>query len=157
MTTRPLEQRQTVYRAIQHADYEALAALHGRLSETSLYWRYLRHTAPSRDELVAMCAVGSRGMAVMSGQQMVGFGYYVPQNTKAEMALLIEDNYQRQGLGSRLFQEIANHARWEGITTFEAIASADNRGLVSLLRRSGLEYRSEFAYGFREITINLGQ
>ncbi len=155
MTTKPLEYQGTAIRAIHRSDYEALTQLHQRVSEISLYWRYLSYTPPTPDELRAMCAAGSRGVVVLSGQQMIGFGYYVPRHHAAEMALLVADDYQRQGIGSRLFAEMVTRARNEGITTFEAIASADNRALMSLLRRSGLTFRSQFDCGFREIVIDL--
>lgn len=155
MTTKPLEYQGTLLRTIQRSDWQALSELHERLSEISLYWRYLSYTAPSQADLNAMCGVGSRGVAVMAGQQMIGFGYYVPRHKAAEMGVLVEDGYQRQGIGSRLFAEMVTRARCEGIAMFEAIASADNQALMNLLRGSGLTFRSQFAYGFREIVIDL--
>ena len=142
-------------RSIRPDDFREVLALHERLSETSLYLRYLSYTPPSMSEIAAMCAMGPRGVVALAGARVVGLGYYVPRGSTAEPALLVDDAYQRRGIGSGLFWKLAERARHEGIVTFEAVATAENRGLMNLLRHSGLDFYSHFAYGFREIVVAL--
>jgi GNAT superfamily N-acetyltransferase len=55
----------------------------------------------------------------------------------AEVALLIEDAFQHQGLGTTLLDELAAAARDEGITTFVGHSLADARHVHGMLGRLG--------------------
>jgi len=51
---------------------------------------------------------------------------------EAEVALLIEDGWQKRGLGKRLIARLANEARRHGVETFKAYIQGENRRALRL-------------------------
>lgn len=74
-----------------------------------------------------------------------------PNHKVAEIALLVEDDFQRCGVGSALLRRLAAYARLRGITGFEAYALAENRAVKRLLARSGLKVRHILEEGVYQI------
>src|ERR1039457_3339926 len=59
----------------------------------------------------------------------VGVARYIRLKTDpcvAELAVTVVDDWQGQGVGGRLTEELADRARAEGITSFTALVLADN-------------------------------
>jgi ribosomal protein S18 acetylase RimI-like enzyme len=54
----------------------------------------------------------------------------------AEIAFAVADRYQHLGIGSALARELLDDARAAGITQVTALARADNRAALALMRRS---------------------
>jgi GNAT superfamily N-acetyltransferase len=75
-----------------------------------------------------------RGAVRATGEKLVGLGQYIkiPNQPRAEVALLISDEWQRRGLGSWLTQYLVRIARQAGITGFEAEVLAVNRGMLAV-------------------------
>jgi acetyltransferase len=65
----------------------------------------------------------------------------------AEFAIEVAADWQRLGLGRRLLQELAEHARAVGIERFSATYYADNLAVRRLLQRSGLVVASGIDQG----------
>nr|MDQ3758225.1 GNAT family N-acetyltransferase [Actinomycetota bacterium] len=53
---------------------------------------------------------------------------------EAEVAVLVEDAWQRHGLGRRLVQDLAELAAERGVEAFTAIMLGENRAALHLLR-----------------------
>jgi GNAT superfamily N-acetyltransferase len=53
----------------------------------------------------------------------------------AELALVITDKYQRQGLGTKLIKEIATHAKASGIRFFKGHLASENDGMKRLISK----------------------
>jgi len=60
----------------------------------------------------------------------------------AEIALVVRDDYQRDGVGSKLVLDLAQAAQARGITHWHADASIGNEGVRRLLQKSGRLYKS---------------
>jgi RimJ/RimL family protein N-acetyltransferase len=58
----------------------------------------------------------------------------------AELALIIEDAYQRRGLGTRMLRHQVALAQRLGFTEVVAVVLAENTGMLGLLRRTGLHW-----------------
>ncbi|WP_066349343.1 bifunctional acetate--CoA ligase family protein/GNAT family N-acetyltransferase [Geminocystis sp. NIES-3708] len=58
---------------------------------------------------------------------------------QAELGLLVKDNYQRQGLGTLLGQDLIKIAKKEGIKTVIADILPDNQGMQNLCLKLGFE------------------
>jgi GNAT superfamily N-acetyltransferase len=57
--------------------------------------------------------------------------------TRAEAAIAVADEWQRQGVGKLLLARLSDRAREEGITHFTALVSGDNRGMQALISALG--------------------
>ena len=57
------------------------------------------------------------------------------------MAFTVEEDYQRQGLASKLLAALATLARRHGIVRFEADVLAGNTAMLTVFQRSGLPMR----------------
>lgn len=55
----------------------------------------------------------------------------------AEIAVVVDHDWQRQGVGTFLLRRLAGDARRQGITEFTATFFADNMGIRRLLRDVG--------------------
>ncbi len=129
-------------RPIKPTDEELFKDLFYSLSDDSRYHRffarlkYMPHS--SRQSYVSINYNEQVGMAAVIesavGEQLVGLGQYikVPNSSKAEVALLIQDEWQQKGMGTWLTQYLVRIARQAGITGFEAEVLADNRGMLAV-------------------------
>ncbi len=63
--------------------------------------------------------------------------YYRTGPEVAEMAITVEDAYQRQGLGTRLIRLLANVARENGIQALDAYVLAENWRMTRALHKVG--------------------
>lgn len=57
----------------------------------------------------------------------------------AEVAVAVIDDWQGRGLGTELLSQLTDRARQKGIRRFTALVSADNPGVVGLLRNLGTD------------------
>jgi RimJ/RimL family protein N-acetyltransferase len=95
-----------------------------------------------KDEMVLV------GTTVEEGREsIIAIGSYsrVPNTDMAEVALLIRDDWQNQGLGTTLFHYLTEIAQKHGITVFTAWVMTDNDRMMHIFRRSGypMRYRIE--------------
>lgn len=165
-TFRLRDRTMVTVRAVRPHDSILLEEMHDRLSSASLYARYLRYSRPGCRELRRLCRMDQRRGRVLvatiddPGETIVGLAYYVIAEgiipLTAEPALLVEDRFQGRGLGKHLFRFLTEQAQQQGITAFEGIVYGGNETVIQVLRRSGLPLDLHFAYGMREVRINLG-
>lgn len=132
-------------RPIRPEDGDGLVALFGRLSERSIYQRFFtarRSLPPSWVHMLTHVDYRRR-MAIVAerdtsrGTTLVGVARYdvtEPADT-AEIALLVEDAYQGQGLGTVLLHAIMDAGQAQGIRTFRVDVLAENRRMLGLLAR----------------------
>jgi GNAT superfamily N-acetyltransferase len=74
--------------------------------------------------------------------------------TSAEIAVLIEDAWQRRGIGSALASVLARHARQEGWTSLRADVRADSPFIPAALTRMGTT-RTSISFGVYTIWVDL--
>lgn len=151
-------------RPIQPDDVRLLWEMHRRLSNNTLFFRYLRVYTPTLTHLAQICNINDeRGGALVATagrlyKQIVAVAYYIkgkPESNTAEAAFLVEDRFQGRGLGQVLWQQLVRHGRTRGITTFEAYVHPDNAAMLHLIRKSGLPVSEEVAYDLHEIQVQL--
>ena len=73
----------------------------------------------------------------------------------AEPAIVVEDRYQRRGLGTQLLKCLSAHARWHGVRAFRATVHPSNTQMLRLIERSQLPLEKRFEWGMWDITIKL--
>ncbi|HEY2769864.1 MAG TPA: GNAT family N-acetyltransferase [Solirubrobacteraceae bacterium] len=151
-------------RPIEPDDKQALREGFERLSERSRYRRFLApHGTLSAEELRYFTEVDHHDHEALvaidpeSGEG-VGVARYVrlrEDPALAEMAVAVLDDWQGQGVGSRLVLELAKRARSEGIRGFTALLLAENNEMLGLMRELGDVHVLESGLGTVNVTVAL--
>jgi ribosomal protein S18 acetylase RimI-like enzyme len=153
-------------------DVEAIMAMHQRLSADTLYSRYHSPRMPSRMEVAGITRLNGDGviedgvtvdggralLAVLPGRRgaVVGLAYYVVTGPEtAEVAFLVEDAYQGQGIGRRLVRALSQEAQAAGIRYFDADVLAANQPMLRLLRQHGRVVYERRVMGALEMRLRL--
>jgi GNAT superfamily N-acetyltransferase len=74
----------------------------------------------------------------------------------AELGILVEDRWQRQGIGGYLLRELVGHADRGGMRVLKAQILSEQAWLITLLQRYGTCRRARGAYGTLDVTLRLG-
>ncbi|MEV7226232.1 GNAT family N-acetyltransferase [Polymorphospora sp. NPDC051019] len=126
-------------------DAGALAAMHDRCSAGALHRRYLTGGAPSPARLgrlldpahgVTLVAT-ARGAAGGEGERVVAMASMVAEGRVGEVAVLVEDAWQRRGLGTALLRRLVTNAGRAGFAALVAYGHADNVALLRTVARMG--------------------
>jgi len=153
------ERNKITIRPLGRDDVQKLDALHQRLSPETIYRRYFSPRKPSCQELERVCQLNEAGggaLVAVYDDTVVGIAYYITVDGKtAEPAILIEDRFQRQGIGRRLAAALGRLALARGIDTFRALILPENRGVLQLIRGSGVPYETRLSHGAREVRVSL--
>ncbi|MFE0172005.1 GNAT family N-acetyltransferase [Streptomyces sp. NPDC059002] len=146
----------TVRRA-DTADVEAAKAMHDRCSARTLGMRYhgpvhdvdryLNHLLSPRF---------GRTLAVQTASgRIVGIGHLLWDGDETEIALLVEDEWQRRGIGSQLLGRLVTLAVEAGCESVYAVTQASNTGMVAAMRGLGLPLDYQIEEGTLVITARL--
>jgi GNAT superfamily N-acetyltransferase len=151
-------------RPIRSDDKDALATGLERLSEQSRYRRFLAPRGPltpaelryftevdhhDHEALVAIDPLTGEG---------VGVGRFVRSardRRTAELAVAVADDWHGHGVGRRLAAALAQRAREERITSFTALALADNDAMLNLLQELGKVRTERARLGTVELAVDL--
>ncbi|GIF05953.1 GNAT family N-acetyltransferase [Actinoplanes siamensis] len=120
-------------------DLAAVRELHDRCSAGTLRRRYLSGGAPSEARLRRLLepAGGTTLLAVAPGGQVVAMASLLAEGDLGEVAVLVEDDWQRRGLGTALLRRLRAHAGRSGFAAVVAHTGADNVAMLRTLRRLG--------------------
>jgi acetyltransferase len=145
-------------RPIRGEDEPLLVKFHEPLSEHSVYMRYFRalnlDQRTQHDRLTRICFIDyDREMALVAtranpetGQrEIIGVGRLSRLNNErdAEFALLVSDNFQGQGLGSKLLEKLLDYARAEDIGRVMAYMLPENRGMRRIAQNLGFRFERD--------------
>jgi RimJ/RimL family protein N-acetyltransferase len=130
-------------RPIRPDDEPRLVALYDRLSRHTAYQRFftvMRHLPSDWGHYFANVDYRRRLAVVVeretvAGIELVGVGRYEPtgEETLGEVAFLLEDGYQGQGLGPLLLDEVLRAGTERGLTRFRADVLGENHRMLRLL------------------------
>ena len=143
-------------RPIHPDDAEMLKKLVRELSPQSRYFRFVsaiaelppamlaRFTLIDYDREMALVAVVKERVANEDGEmaeteRIVGVSRYItnPDRTSCEFALVVADDFNGKGLGSRLMESIMDVAREKGLAEIEGLVLANNTSMLKLMRGLG--------------------
>lgn len=129
-----------------------MRAFHASLSPETIYFRFFapypqlsdadvdRFTRVDYDERMAF-------VATRSGE-IVGVGRYDKiDDTSAEIAFTVRDDFQGKGLGSVLLEHLTAAARERGITKFVADVLPMNQRMIGTFTEAGFRVRQHFEEG----------
>ena len=138
-------------RPIRPEDRDMEADFITRISPESLYNRFFQVKSELTDEeldyFTQIDYADRMAFVAICDDKMVAVGRYdtAPPEEEdgdrrmAEVAFLVEDDFQGRGLGSLLLQHLTVYARLQGIERFRAYTLVENRSMQRLLIDSGYE------------------
>jgi ribosomal protein S18 acetylase RimI-like enzyme len=120
-------------------DADGVRGLHERSSAATLQRRYLGGGGPSESRLRRLLEpVGGRTMIALDpGGRVVAMANLLAEGDLAEIAVLVEDSWQRRGLGTALLRRLYAHAERQRFAALVAHTAADNVAMLRTLRRLG--------------------
>jgi acetyltransferase len=138
-------------RPIRPEDEPLLVKLHQVLSERTVYMRYFQPLKLSQrishDRLTRICFIDyDREMALVverkkedGGPEIIAIGRLskLHGTSDAEMAVLVDDRYQHQGLGSELYRRLIGVARDEKLERIVSTILSENHAMQAICRKLG--------------------
>ncbi len=131
-------------RLVHDDDEDRLCRLFYRLSPESVYRRFFTlYTHPPKGALHTLSHVDHDqrdavvAVVAVVDDEIVGVGRYAAlaeSPGEAEVAILVEDACQGQGLGRRLLDGATSLAQLHGMTTLSATVLAENVPAIAMLR-----------------------
>jgi RimJ/RimL family protein N-acetyltransferase len=151
-------------RALRPEDRAGLLDAVGRTSKESLYRRFFTFKRGFTDREidfyihvdflnhVALVAVLEEdGRPVIVG----GARYIVAQPGQAEIAFVVDDLHQAQGIGAALMRHLASLARQAGLKELEAEVLPENMAMLKVFERSGLTAETRREQGIVHVVLQL--
>jgi GNAT superfamily N-acetyltransferase len=150
-------------RDIRADDKQLLAEGLSHLSPASIHARFLapKPRLTSRELRYLTEVDGSDHVALVAfdtGGDLVAVARYVrePEDpTTAEVAIVVCDHLQGQGVGTRLGLHLADRARRNGVEHFSAIMLPENLAALRLFTRISARLHTAFHDGVRELVGDL--
>jgi GNAT superfamily N-acetyltransferase len=155
-------------RALRPDDRERVAAAVKQLDKESVYTRLFSYRKeltdagltrimtidPAREvALLVTVGTGPDEVAIASGR-CIDSGTTDADKT-AEVAFVVEEDYQGLGIAGRLLGHLARIARERGVTAFEAEVLAENKSMLAVFARSGLPMQQRREGGVVNVTLSL--
>ncbi|MFH8889734.1 GNAT family N-acetyltransferase [Streptomyces sp. NPDC017949] len=146
----------TVRRA-DGSDLPAARAMHDRCSERTLGLRYHGPVSDADRYLGHLLSprFGRTVAATTASGKLVALGHLLWDGDETEVALLIEDEWQRRGIGSELLRRLLAMAVEAGCDSVYAVTQASNTGMVAAMRGLGLPLDYQIEEGTLVITARL--
>ncbi|MEU5088639.1 GNAT family N-acetyltransferase [Streptomyces sp. NPDC021356] len=154
--TLPAGDAVTVRRA-DTGDLAAARQMHERCSARTLGLRYHGPVADADRYLNHLLSprFGRTLAARTASGRIVGLGHLLWDGDETEVALLVEDEWQRRGIGAELLGRLVAMAREAGCARVYAVTQAANTGMVSAMRGLGLPLDYQIEEGTLVITARL--
>ncbi len=160
-----------VVRPIRPEDEPLLIKLHQVLSERTVYLRYFQPLRLSQrtahERLTRICFIDyDREMALVvehkgkdDRPEIIAIGRLSRLRGKnedeAEMAVLVDDRFQHQGLGTELYRRLIEVARDERMTSVVSTILSENREMQAICRKLGFKLEASLEDGTVEAVLKL--
>ncbi|MEU5979241.1 GNAT family N-acetyltransferase [Streptomyces sp. NPDC047315] len=129
-----------VVRRADQSDLAAAREMQERCSERTLRMRYHGPVGDAHRYLDHLLSPRhGRTLAVETGSgRLVALGHLLWDGDETEIALLVEDAWQRRGIGGELLTRLVALAHEAGCTQVYAVTQSSNTGMVAAMRGLGL-------------------
>lgn len=133
-------------RRLGPSDVEAVAALHGSLSEREVYLRFFTTDPVSLDVVADKLTEHDKrhyALGAFESGKLIGMANYAMcgKRATAEVAAVVANKEHLRGVGTALLRRLAQIARDNGIRHLVADVLATNNEMFSVLRDAGLRPR----------------
>lgn len=155
-------------RAIRPDDKERVEQAFHNLDKESVYTRLFTHkTELTEGDLKRITEIDFErevGLVVTlgsgDGEVIIGAGRYfafagADGQRRAEVAFLVEEDYQGQGLARTIMRHLAAIARDQSIAYFEAEVLPENKAMLAAFARSGLPGTQRYSGDVIHVTLSL--
>ena len=156
-------------RPIRPEDEPLLIKLHQALSERTVYLRYFQPLKLSQrtahERLQRICFLDyDREMALAvehkkeDGEpEIIAIGRLSRLRGKdeGEMAVLVDDRFQHQGLGTLLYQRLIEIAREEHLTAIHSTILSENREMQAICKKLGFHLQADLEDGTVQAVLKL--
>jgi GNAT superfamily N-acetyltransferase len=138
-------------------DVRAALAMHERCSARTLGLRYHGPVGDADRYLNHLLSPRyGRTLAVQTASgRLVALGHLLWDGDETEVALLVEDDWQRRGIGSELLARLVALAAEANCGSVYAVTQASNTGMVAAMRGLGLPLDYQIEEGTLVITARL--
>lgn len=156
--------RQVAIRALRPSDRADLIAAVGRTGPQSLYRRFFAVKRGFTEQEVAfflkvdfVSQVALVAVMQEDGQSLIAGGgrSIVVQPGQAEVAFMVVDRYQGQGIGAKLLHHLAVIAREAGLMELVAEVLPDNIPMLRVFEKSGLHLSKRRGRQVVHVTLRL--
>jgi GNAT superfamily N-acetyltransferase len=149
--------REIAVRRAEPGDRAAAVAMHGRCSTRTLRQRY-HGPLGDADRYLAHLLDPRHGQTLAVEAEdgsLVALAHLLWDDDAAEIAVLVEDAWQRHGIGGALVQRLTELARTAGVDEVYAVTTAANSGMIATLRRLEVPLDYQVEDGTLVITAHL--
>lgn len=138
-------------------DLDAAKEMHERCSARTLGMRYHGPVGDADRYLNHLLSPRyGRTLAVQtSSGRIVGLGHLLWDGDETEVALLVEDAWQRRGVGAELLDRLVAMAAEAGCESVYAVTQASNTGMVAVMRGLELPLDYQIEEGTLVVTARL--
>lgn len=154
-------------RPVKPSDEDPVLEFFYSLSQDAVFFRFFRaRKRMPRREVQHLVVVDYRDrMAFVAvsrkeeRERIVGVACYErdPASNLAEAALVVQDKWQRQGLGSLLLLHLIRSAMTNSIEGFTGLVLPGNYRMLNLLHKAGYLVRSTFEEGLQRVTFRFDE
>ena len=162
---------EVTFRPIRPEDEPLLIKLHKALSERTVYLRYFQPLKLSQrtahERLTRICFIDyDREMAIVverkseDGQrEIIAIGRLskIHGRNEAELAVLVDDRWQHQGLGTELYARLIAIAKDESILRVVSTILAENREMRAICQKHGFKLKADLEDGTIRAELDLGR
>ena len=155
-------------RAIHPDDRGKVGAAFMNLDRESIYTHFFTHKSSlTEKEIRELTDVDFHHVVALvvtarteDGETIIAGARYVADDAprpcrRAEVAFTTEEDYRGRGIARLLLQHLAQIARENGVSQFEADVLAGNQRMLTVFRRSGLPMQQHSADGAIHVTLSL--
>jgi GNAT superfamily N-acetyltransferase len=144
---------------LEPSDGDRLCRFFYRLSPETVYRRFLspivRPEQARPERLLDVDHRDREAVLSLAGGEILGIARYArwPGREEADLAVVVADAWQRQGLATWMLGALGDLAASTGIRRFSLTMQGDNRPVLGLVRRVYPSARLRFAGGVFEGTV----
>jgi len=145
---------QIFFRPVKPTDEPALSQMLYSLSRKSVRTRYMTHTMtfPHKDVQQLTNIDYRQDIAIVGtvpgalGERIVAISQYFldPKTQSAEVAFIVQDEWQKKGMGTFLLDYITKIAKQRGVKHFYAKVLPINKPMLTIFHNSGYKVNTEF-------------
>ena len=142
------------FRPVKPTDEPALSEMLYSLSEQSVRTRYMTRTMtfPHKDVQQLTNIDYQQDLAIVGvvpgpgGEEIVAIAQYFldPKTQAAEVAFIVQDEWQEKGMGTFLLDYLTQIAKQRGVRRFYAKVLPDNKPMLAIFQNSGYRVNMEF-------------
>ena len=147
-------------RPIRPDDGDALVAFYARVSEQSKYFRFFAPYPVLSDRDVERFTHVDHAkrvaFVITRADDIIAVGRYdALDEHEAEIAFLVQDDYQGRGLGQLLLEHLAEAGRERGFERFVAEVLPENTRMIQVFREQGYAVADDFEDGVLRLEFSI--